>query len=365
MNTLLLKYIAKWYKVLFIFLFIQGNISAQTIKDSIKINRFCDNVIVLNVEPVQQNNTIAIATNKGIVVIDNNISQSYALLIRNAIIKEFNRDDFAYVINTHCDWDHVGGNQVFKDIPIVAHKNCLDTLKKYKEEGKEKLQADSAWAASSISYYKDILKEMPENSRNYHKYKNAIQRFEIFINDLNSNFEFVPPTIAFTDYLFLDMDNINIFLYYMGNAHRNSDIIIYIPEANLLIIGDLQFDMNISHLRSTGAGFDQKLDIKRWIEILSIILNSNNDIKYIIPGHYNIHNKEWLVRQFDYLKTIWNDIQQAKQNNIPFNEFLEKMCDWNKFSFDESWKLDFEFKLEISELQKRHVELIKLIWEQN
>jgi len=62
---------------------------------------------------------IAIASEQGIVVVDTESSWSLTAEIREVIAREFARDDFAYLINTHGHADHGGGNQVFRDAVIV------------------------------------------------------------------------------------------------------------------------------------------------------------------------------------------------------------------------------------------------------
>ncbi|HUX08967.1 MAG TPA: hypothetical protein VMX35_16835, partial [Acidobacteriota bacterium] len=66
----------------------------------IDIRRLSDRVIVLTAEGFG-NSTVAIASERGIVVIDTNVSPPIAKALREAISREFERSDFVYTINTH------------------------------------------------------------------------------------------------------------------------------------------------------------------------------------------------------------------------------------------------------------------------
>jgi glyoxylase-like metal-dependent hydrolase (beta-lactamase superfamily II) len=66
------------------------------------------------------NSYLAIATRKGIVVIDSGFSKTIAQAVREAITAEFKRSDFAYLIVSHEHSDHVFGNSAYSDIPIVG-----------------------------------------------------------------------------------------------------------------------------------------------------------------------------------------------------------------------------------------------------
>jgi glyoxylase-like metal-dependent hydrolase (beta-lactamase superfamily II) len=84
--------------------------------DEIRVTteRVTDHVLVLRAGTSPQGpNVTAVATEKGIVVIDSHMAPSIALKMRRRIEKEFGRDDFAYLINTHHHFDHSNGNQVF------------------------------------------------------------------------------------------------------------------------------------------------------------------------------------------------------------------------------------------------------------
>jgi hypothetical protein len=56
------------------------------------------------------NGIVAISAQKGIVAVDAPFSKTISQGFRDAIRKEFKRDDFACLINTHEDLCHIGGN---------------------------------------------------------------------------------------------------------------------------------------------------------------------------------------------------------------------------------------------------------------
>jgi len=78
---------------------------------------------------MQQIATVALATEKGIVVIETSLIRAHDARIRKTIEKEFGRKDFKYVINTHFHHDHTAGNQIYADAAIIGHKNIQAGLK--------------------------------------------------------------------------------------------------------------------------------------------------------------------------------------------------------------------------------------------
>ena len=86
--------------------------------------RLSDKVLIVWIgDYMQQIATVALATEKGIVVIEASLIRAHDARIRKAIEKEFGRNDIKYLINTHFHHDHTAGNQVYADATIIGHKN--------------------------------------------------------------------------------------------------------------------------------------------------------------------------------------------------------------------------------------------------
>src|SRR3954468_23621278 len=90
---------------------------AQTTSDlGIEVRCLSPRTIVVSAGP-WNNSYVAIATQKGIVVIDSGFSKTVAQAVRAAIQAEFNRSDFAFLIESHEHSDHTFGNSAYSDVP--------------------------------------------------------------------------------------------------------------------------------------------------------------------------------------------------------------------------------------------------------
>ena len=119
--------------VVFLFLF-SINLLANNNSDlSIKVTRISDKIILLSTE-YGSGPQIALASSKGLVVMSTLWSKGIANRYRSIIEREFQRNDFAYVINNWDRLDVVGGNPVYADAIIIAHENCYNNLLQKKED---------------------------------------------------------------------------------------------------------------------------------------------------------------------------------------------------------------------------------------
>ena len=60
---------------------------------------------------------------------------------------------------------------------------------------------------------------------------------------LSEGFKLIPPSKTFNDRMTLDLGDLTLKLYYFGRAHSGSDILIQVPEEELLLTGDLFLDI--------------------------------------------------------------------------------------------------------------------------
>lgn len=246
----------------------------------IKINKLNDRVIVVK---LGTDAITVIATQKGLVVIDAGISNSLTEKYRKTIEQEFQRNDFAWLINTHSHPDHSGGNQVFSDAVIVGHENCMREMSEYWKTP-EKIKSG---LLRIVDQYAESLDTMNASSDDREEIMCQKIRYESVYNDLSNGFKLTPPAFTFTDSLRIDMEDATLNLIYFGKAHSESDIIMHIPELKILMTGDL-----FSRYGRLSIDNSQNTDPARWLEVAKWIENRWANINLIIGGHGQLMSKE-------------------------------------------------------------------------
>jgi len=248
-------------------------------------------------------NVTAIATEKGIIVIDTANPLSNSRLIRQAIEREFGRSDFKYLINSHGHFDHIWGNQVYPEADIIAHVNTISTMK----EGFES---------------KD---------------------------DLEGDFVFTLPNITFNEALTIDIGDITVELSYYG---LHSDILVYIPEEKLLIAGDAFHETYLPVVN-----FEQReafsWDIDRWISKLKSFYAEDRGIDKVVSGHRNVFSGEHLEEYLKYFKELFPGIEKAVMDGLTLDQTKERLRslierdsfqnlnvleDCHKINIEQTWK---------------------------
>ncbi|MBU3928902.1 MAG: MBL fold metallo-hydrolase [Bacteroidetes bacterium] len=225
----------------------------------------------------------AINTNEGIVVIDAGISTKLTSKYRKIIEKEFQSNNFKYLINTHYHPDHYGGNNVFEEAEIVGYisgineimKQWKDTTKvinsisKVVKEYELQLQASEL---GTVEWIESFTQKM--------RYTNALK-------DAQNNSKILQPTLTFEDSLHIDIGEIKFEMIYFGKCHSNSDILIFIPELKILFTGDLVFKYGRPSIINS-----QLEDKDKWIRAVKWIEIRIPNIETIISGHGEILTTE-------------------------------------------------------------------------
>ncbi|MBP1766834.1 MAG: beta-lactamase domain protein [Candidatus Aminicenantes bacterium] len=290
----------------------------------IEVVRLSERVLVLK-EDVMGNNVTAIASKKGLIVVDNSGFPSTARKMRGIIEREFKRADFAFVINTHWHWDHAWGNQAFPEAVIIGHADCpamMDRDREYigirVESMKKRLEEQTA-----------RLGQAEPNSAEAQNIKRSIQQAERDIRDHSEGFVITKPQITFNDRMTLDLGDLTMKMSFFGRAHSGADIFIHIPEEGILLTGDIFLDRRWLPLF---AG-EPELDIPKWIEVLHAVLDGEDKLSRVIPGHLDLWTPEKLDLWRDYIVDLWSGLRTAKAEGLAFEEAASRIPLGEKYSY--------------------------------
>lgn len=274
-------------------------ISIKT-EDLIEVERLSDRIILIRMGVGYYEAVTAIATQKGIVVIDAGISNSLTARFRSIIEREFNRDDFTYLINTHSHPDHIGGNQVFSDAVIVGHENCLAGI----SENPKSVEKVKSQYSKIVEEYETELKSLDPGSEKWRETLCQKTRYRMALNDLSNDRIITMPSVTFNDQMNIRMGDISLNLFYFGRAHSESDILIHIPETKLLLTGDLFFPGGRPSIR-----YYDKKDVERWMKAIQWIKINENDIDKVIGGHGQIMTRSDLESFNGFVGKKWTELQ--------------------------------------------------------
>lgn len=215
-------------------------------------HRVRDNIYMLEAtKDVAGNMAVSIGAD-GILLVDSQFSE-LADSVLTALFR-FHDAPIKYIINTHYHDDHSDGNTALgKDATIIGSHNTRKRLSGRPESGK--------------------------------------------------------PTITFTGEMSIHFNGEEIKLISFPNGHTDTDIVVFFTKSNVVHMGDL-FNAGITSFPNVDLGAGGT--IMGAIEVLGKVIKMvPNDVK-IIPGHYEISNREGLERCHRMLRETVAFVKEKK-----------------------------------------------------
>lgn len=220
-------------------------------KVEIKTNVLTDQVYMLE---GAGGNIGVVAGKDGILLIDDQYGPLAPKI--KAAVGKLSDGPIQYVANTHWHGDHTGSNEFFgtEGATIVAHQNVRKRMSvEQNREGR-------------------ITPAAPEVAL---------------------------PVITFGEDLQLYFNGLELLAIHVDNAHTDGDALIWIPQANVLHMGDVFFHLRYPFIDlSSGGSVDGLIGA---VETALFLIDESTQI---IPGHGPIASKSDLTYYLKFLKTI-------------------------------------------------------------
>ncbi|PLX24293.1 MAG: hypothetical protein C0599_02500 [Salinivirgaceae bacterium] len=218
----------------------------------------------------------SINTKNGIVVIDAGISTYLTKKYRKIIAQEFNNQKFIYLINTHSHHYHNRGNSVFDEAKIIGHVNGFDEIEKQWNNPKEFIDRTN----KTVKEYDSNLQKQIKYSKEWIESFTQKIRYKSARNDAENLIPIRKPDVTFHDSLVINVGDIRFEMKYFGGCHSNSDILIFVPQLNLLFTGDLMFQYGKPSIVSNTL-----INKELWKTSIRWIQKRMNEKTVIIGGH--------------------------------------------------------------------------------
>lgn len=195
-----------------------------------------------------------------------------------AAVKLISSSPIKYVFNTHWHFDHTGGNESFgkSGSVIVAHENVRKLLSK----------------DQFIKTFGREIKAKPKEGL---------------------------PVITFNSRINFHINDEDVNVFHVKNAHTNGDSIIHFKKANVFHMGDtLFFDrfpfIDIQH----GGSLDGMIKAHE-----TVISKSNKNSRYI-PGHGKVATYAGLKAYVADLKKIRSILKKVKRKGLSLDKAKDK-----------------------------------------
>jgi glyoxylase-like metal-dependent hydrolase (beta-lactamase superfamily II) len=285
---------------------------AATNEFGLDVLRLSPRVAVVYGDP-WNNAILALASSKGLVVVDSSWSKSVALGFREVIATEFKRGDFIYLINSHEHDDHIGGNAAYADLPIVGHESVRREMLRMPADPKKQARWRDFSAAREIAKMHDYY------SKNYPAflttpgYAAAAKCFEAIDRDFHTGPELPPPTVTFDRRLTLNLGDLTVRLVYFGGFHSVGDTIVSVPEENLVMVGQLFFPQRIPIANAQLAATTTPAMVDNWLAVLrEILADADEHTRFVTCSQRELMNKGQCEQFLGYLEKMWTGVRRVK-----------------------------------------------------
>jgi cyclase len=206
-----------------------------------------------------------ISSDGNVLVVDSGVSITEATPL-HAAAKKYCKQGALSLFNTHPHGDHVYGNQLFTDGPIIAHEGVRKNLITSGEQMLAKWKQNLPMAQS--------------------------------LNEVT----ITPPTVTFEDEMTMFLGDLKIELLYLGSAHSPSDSVAWLPQLRILFTGDLLFNTLVPAMPPGGNS-------ATWIRALEHL--EHLGAEHVIPGHGPVQTPAELVNLRNWLVTLRTHVGNA------------------------------------------------------
>lgn len=241
------------------------------------------------------NNPAFLVTEAGVVVVDPGASvQTGEMVLRQ--IRKVTDKPLLGVLNTHVHGDHWLGNQAMRhaapEVPIYGHPNMLEAV----AEG-----AGQSWV--------DLMMRATGGA--------------------TEGTEVVAPNKALDDGDAIELGGLTFRIHHYGQVHTHSDLMIEVPEKELLFLGD-----NANNRRIV------RMDDGSFAGTVAALEKVKQDVaaKVLVPGHGRTGGWEIVDANRNYMATLYSAVEYLFEEGLSdfemkpqISERLAAFKDWAGF----------------------------------
>lgn len=218
-----------------------------------------DRVFVRRYAFYDQNIVVVLGGDRTLVVDTRSTPAQARELLTDA--RELGIGRFDVVVNSHGHYDHVFGNHQLRPAVIWGHDRCRTMIELTGEQQR-----------------RSVAEAMPEL---------AADLAGVVLD---------PPDRTFGDRAVIDLGGRTVDLRYLGRGHTDNDIVIGIPDADVLCAGDLLENGAAPYF---GDGFPMD-----WPTTVEAVLAMTGPGTVVVPGHGSHAGRTFVERSLEELREV-------------------------------------------------------------
>ena len=278
-------------------------------------------------------NAGCIETPNGAIVVDAQQHRGLAERLRSEIETKLKMPP-CVLVNTHYHLDHVAGNIVFDDVPILAHAATRNRL-----ESNLGPRPDAYWtitdAPTKIAMFfgANVQELVPEEDPAWAWFLQRVAPPDYDVVQVK------PPSETFTDQFSFHLTDEIVRLPHWGPAHCVGDVPVIVEKAKIAFLGDLLFCGRFPWLGDC--------DLDGWIAALNRVLKLDLDV--VVPGHGPPATLADVERFRDLLAAIRGTVERAMKSgaseeaavrevDLPEYASMSRYREWMRFNVRSAYR---------------------------
>ena len=288
-------------------------------EDLFDIKPVADGVYAAIAKPAYKVNCNAaiILLDDGVLVVDTHSKPSAARGLI-AQIKKMTNLPVKYVVNTHFHWDHYQGNQAYPSswpagVEIISSEATRASIE---QRGIPRVKHEIVTMPQEISKLKSDMEKASDSSQQEQLRKN-IAEAEDYFAELKS-MQVTLPTMTFDHSLILHRKSKTVEILWLGKAHTDGDVFVYLPKEKVLATGDAL------HGWTPFMGDSYPYD---WIQTLDAA--EKLDFNYVIGGHGDVmQGKQKFELWKQYLRDLMSRTADAYAQGATLDDAKKSVSEW-------------------------------------
>jgi cyclase len=265
-------------------------------------------------------NSVAIVGDDGVLVVDSGNFPSETRKII-AEIRQFTALPVRYLVHTHWHRDHTDGDSEYRAaFPNVAIISTPYTRKMITDRAMKNLDEEIKMGPDYANYLRKLAqdgkdasgKALTAEEKTYNSdFADSIDAAVVEFKQV----KLLLPDETFDQSLDIHLGKREVQLKFLGRGNTGGDAVIYVPDAKVVVAGDLL-------VYPTPYVFDSYFS--DWIQTLGKLKAIGATT--IVPGHGPVqHNNDYIDLVSSFLQSFNSQVQQAVRQNLSLDDTRKKV----------------------------------------